>query len=680
MTNTRIGHLLAAAREQALQKRLDPIAERLVQWRPLPPILLLAALSTVFIFANDRGVFYRPGHHNDTSMQTLSIATNLSPEHNFLLFHHRNEKGYRAYSRFPVANYAIVKLAILPFSPDLSSQIHAARVAMILFFIGSGLLAYFALNKIFQNRWACLASVALAFSSTYILYYNDIISAEHMTNVFGIFLVLHGVAVFVQDGKFRQLLIKTCIALFLGWHVYALLIPFILFGIIRSIIQWRKQESRGVKQIFIQSIRNRFLILGMTALFVGGILISFNIITEYVALSERHSFRNLPTIDSLTYRIGLDQDFNEEFSDQLDPLNFTIEQIYRIGGMMVPFGIPGFTNRLGLSSDAVLGSHGVILGAASLFLALIILIRTRHKIILFPLAAMGFVWSFPLRNQTAFHDVETIFYIGIPLIIISFILLHLKEMVGERYMAIISLVSLCILCFSIAQMARIGISPVESGRQHALFTDIDRIQDAVMEEKVIFFPENYNALHIWAFGFYFPRNIATYNRDIADYAISREKILGITSLISNSTSIFLYTAEEYNMTYNDVIAQITATVRRFSMEDPAIDLSTSEYDVYLENNSLWYLRSGPCDVVFNDRGVPFFLHVMPSDTEDLPSDRKEHGFSGLDFIPEDHWLDILDFCVIERRLPQYDIAAIRTGQYDSRGELWSGDIRIAEPE
>lgn len=611
-------------------------------------------------------------------MLTLSIATNLSPDHNFLLYQYRDENGYIPYSRFPVGNYAILKLAIMPFRPDISQQIQSARVVMLLFFIGSGLLAYFAMNKIVKNRWICLTSTALAFSSHYVLYYSDVISPESMTNLLGVFLVLHGIITFVQDGKFRQLLIKTCISLFFGWHVYALLIPFILFGIIRSIIQWRKQESIGVKQIFIQSIRNRFLILSMTALFVGGILISFNIITEYIALSGKHSFRNLPTIYSLTYRIGLDRDFNEEFSDQLDPINFTVEQIYRIGGMMVPFGIPGFTNRLGLSSEAVLGSHGIILGAASLFLALIILIRTRHKIVLLPVAMMGFVWSFPFRNHTTFHDAETIFYIGIPLIIIAFPLLHLR--IKDRYMAVFSLVSLGILCFSIAQMARIGLSPVESGRQHALFSDIKRIQSVVLAEEVLHIPENDNELISWSFGFYFPKNIVTDNRDIADYAISREKIPGITSLISNSTSLFLYTAEEYNMTYNDVIAQITATVRRFEMEDPTIDLNATEYDVYLENNSLWYLRSGPCDVVSNDQGVPFFLHVMPSDVEDLPSDRKEHGFSGLDFTPEDHWLDIMGFCVIERRLPQYDIAAIRTGQYDSRGELWSGDIRVAQSE
>ena len=47
---------------------------------------------------------------------------------------------------------------------------------------------------------------------------------------FGAALVFHGMAVFVQEGRFRQLLVKTCAALLLGWHVYALLLPFIALG------------------------------------------------------------------------------------------------------------------------------------------------------------------------------------------------------------------------------------------------------------------------------------------------------------------------------------------------------------------------------------------------------------------------------------------------------------------
>lgn len=122
MTNTRIGHMLAAAREQTTSERLRSLPDRLTDWKPLPPLLLLAALSTIFIFANDRGTFYRPGHHSNSSMFTLSIATNLSPEHNFALFHQENITGYQPYSRFPIGSYALVNLAILPFTPDISTK------------------------------------------------------------------------------------------------------------------------------------------------------------------------------------------------------------------------------------------------------------------------------------------------------------------------------------------------------------------------------------------------------------------------------------------------------------------------------------------------------------------------------------------------------------------------------
>ena len=48
---------------------------------------------------------------------------------------------------------------------------------------------------------------------------------------FGAALVFHGMVVFVQEGRFRQLLAKTCAALFLGWRVYALILPFIALGL-----------------------------------------------------------------------------------------------------------------------------------------------------------------------------------------------------------------------------------------------------------------------------------------------------------------------------------------------------------------------------------------------------------------------------------------------------------------
>ena len=49
-------------------------------------LLLLLALSTVFLFGNDRGHFYRARKHDWLTSQHLTQAVNLSPDHNFLLF------------------------------------------------------------------------------------------------------------------------------------------------------------------------------------------------------------------------------------------------------------------------------------------------------------------------------------------------------------------------------------------------------------------------------------------------------------------------------------------------------------------------------------------------------------------------------------------------------------------
>ena len=55
-------------------------------WPRLPLLLLLLALSTVFLFGNDRGYFYRPGNHNGLSSNNMTVAANRSLEHNLLGF------------------------------------------------------------------------------------------------------------------------------------------------------------------------------------------------------------------------------------------------------------------------------------------------------------------------------------------------------------------------------------------------------------------------------------------------------------------------------------------------------------------------------------------------------------------------------------------------------------------
>ena len=57
----------------------------------------------------------------------------------------------------------------------------------------------------------------------------------------------------------------------------------------------------------------------------------------------------------------------------------------------------------------------------------------------------------------------------------------------------------------------------------------------------------------------------------------------------------------------------------------------------------------------------FFLHVYPADTNDLPADRRLFGFDSLPLY-FDYWRED-GRCYSVRRLPDYDIARIRTGQF-----------------
>ena len=210
----------------------------------LPFALLPLTLSTVFVFGGDRGYFYRGVDHNWISSEHLTIAMNLSPEHGFQRFTHRfidddDVTRYRPNNRFPIGGYAAMKAATLPFGGSPSAQLTAARILMLLFFTAIAVLAYLSLSRLTSNRWIALTATLLAFSSYYLLYYNDMIAPDGIPDFFGVMLTFHGMVVFVQEGRFRQLLVKTCIALLLGWHVLALVLAFVIFGLARDLLRAR---------------------------------------------------------------------------------------------------------------------------------------------------------------------------------------------------------------------------------------------------------------------------------------------------------------------------------------------------------------------------------------------------------------------------------------------------------
>ena len=80
--------------------------------------------------------------------------------------------------------------------------------------------------------------------------------------------------------------------------------------------------------------------------------------------------------------------------------------------------------------------------------------------------------------------------------------------------------------------------------------------------------------------------------------------------------------------------------------------------------------------------MPFFLHLVPAETIDLDPGRESAGFNNLDFR-FGHYGDWSgedgSACLAEVPLPEYRIAKIRTGQYDARGTIWKGEVRLEQP-
>ena len=80
--------------------------------------------------------------------------------------------------------------------------------------------------------------------------------------------------------------------------------------------------------------------------------------------------------------------------------------------------------------------------------------------------------------------------------------------------------------------------------------------------------------------------------------------------------------------------------------------------------------------------APFFLHITPTATADLPPDRRRYGFEARDFYFTDVGFRTGNYggrhCIVERLLPDYPIAHLRTGQYNPAGEIWSTEMSFPE--
>lgn len=540
-----------------------------------PLLLLLAALATLFPFFNESGPLHRPEFVTDhISFDHLSIAKNLSAEHGWLGFTSRRvspdgESYYRLYHRFPPVGYALIKLAILTQPGDSWGQVQAARMLMLALYAGAAVLAYASLVLITGRRWLPVAATLAAFGSFTALRSCDLVATEGVVDLFGTMLAFHGIARYCFPGepgiprapcgrpRFGQLLAKACVALLLGWHVCALLAPFLGLGVVVALVGRNWAELR------------RLACLGALVLLFGLAVVAQNLLREHVGFGGKVPVWDLPSFASARIKsvFGI--------SDGMW-LAFGVDQMQRLGLALVPYAATriapswsGWT-AVGALGLATICSVGLAAAWGWGLRGRGVLDRQIQAgcLALVPLAVAGHVWATGMRGnmysyQHQLHpgtegagwDIfEAIFHVGAPLALFSLLGL-LPAAAAVRRMPLhrtAGAVAFAVLWLAFAasafHMGRLGRDPETARQERALHADVDAMRRALAEESVLYIPRGPARMPLrWRRGFYFADHVLITSIKLAgeaEFAVAA-RIPGARTLTPTNRYYFLYSMEEY---------------------------------------------------------------------------------------------------------------------------------------
>ena len=652
----------------------SPPARRLLPGSgALPLALLLLALSSVFVFGGDRSQFYRgvdargaSARPDYISAQTLTLAANLSAEHRFLGFSGRrlNRQGepeYVPYNRFPIGSHGAVGLAILPFGDDFPRAIRAARLLMLAFFAAAAVFAYLALARLLGDRWVAAAAALLAFSPYYTLYHSDMVSSE-VASLFGVMLVFHGMVVHAQEGRFRQLLARTAVALLLGWHVAGLVASFVLLGLGGELLQGRRGGGIGAA-VRSRSVR-RYAVYGAFSALCALLLVGFNLGSEYLALGGEVPLTELPSFESTLTRTGFDAEgLTRDWASLLRALSGGV------GGMLIPYAA---VDRLGLDlaqrsmwtwPAPAAAPWLAALGAAAAACAAGLL-RLPCRRLFATLLLAGPCWAIPLRGSFAHHEFEAMFLAGFPLALYALALPGLRRLIGlrraGRALPALALAAGAVFALSAWDMARVNHDAEASRRQGEVASDYRGISRIAAGRSVVAPPIPLGAAPSQPF--YLAGSFrqfapiwseAGWRRasGLYDFVILTAD-LGV-SLTPRNSRLFLYAP-----------SALSAVRASYAAREPSL---RAAFDLHLEGRTLTAVRD-PCRG--EDAGPPFFLEAAPAGSPG--GERREFAFG-------ERGARIGGACMARFELPDGPLAGVRVGQLGGGGlRLWEASLPVED--
>ena len=408
--------------------------------------------------------------------------------------------------------------------------------------------------------------------------------------------------------------------------------------------------------------------LGIVALVFGASLLTFNLTNEYLALNRETPLTELPSFRSALERTGIRTfDGTHRGLHGFDLKNHSKTQFFRIGGMSIPYYLPGYENKIYTRPQTGYVSHMIILGIIVFVASLAGLLFTRYKLLMATLILFGVVWGVIMVNNIHPHEFEALFLIGVPLALFS---VCIDKLFSRQVILGIAVLALLIFVLSVQQISHIERDKDQIRYEGEMFEDFEAIRQ-VAKDKIIYIhaqDERWNAweftgsaryaLHIFLAGNSILFSHQQHLRHLADFVI-KPRVKSMNGILTpQNRHVFLYDREIYDKHYQKIYRSVLSG-------EPVIQ---SKFDVYLYQNTLFYIKE-QCKP--EDTQERFLVHVYPVDVDDLPEYRRQLRFDNLDFR-FDHQSDIFGgMCATQIPLPEYDIASIRTGQYIPDGALWS---------
>ena len=369
---------------------------------------------------------------------------------------------------------------LLPNESSILMSSHYLTIALDLSpVVGTAVLAYWSLYWLTSSKWVALAATCTTFSSVVFIWYYDMISNEFGIGIFGSMLVFHGMVLFALKDRFYQLVIKSCIALLLSWHVLTLLIPFVALGLFKEGLTGslctKNYGKVGLKRLLFKARKSVATVVTCRYMILGVIVMIFSmLVLVYIELFD------LPILEFMKRHPRIDLESNQVVAEQVEWSSFLSDQLIKIGLISIPYALPGY------SSAPSWWKGGDLLGVSelqNLFIGIVVvgvcvvgMFFVRYRLLTVTAVISGVCWIILWRYNSSIYGHEILYYIGLPLAFFAMIFTLVWRSTSELLMVYISATSVLIFIFSSFQMNSVG----NLGRFSAKFHELDRQVDEVV--------------------------------------------------------------------------------------------------------------------------------------------------------------------------------------------------------